>query len=115
MLKVMKWDKTEVLRTVMELSLNWECEGVVNISWLASQLDSTNYYLRKEIKTLINEGYLVHAIRSGGICEFSDEPYPPLKGYALTEKAKDTEMYSLVVEEDERLLREIFDCLDETL
>lgn len=97
----MNVNKTEVLKQIMEHSLDWHSKGVVNIGWIAKRMNRTPYYVKKRIKTLIEEGYLITEVRSGGWCEFSLEPYPPVKGYKLTEKAKSTELYSIAKKQEE--------------
>lgn len=107
----MNLKKVEVLKTVMKLSFTWSSEGVVNVGWLAKNMGSTPYYVRKRVKTLIEEGYLEHAIRSGGWCEYRCEPYPPLKGYRLTEKSLDSEVFITIEKEDEKAMKQAFGVL----
>lgn len=107
----MNLNKVEVLKTFMNLSLSCSSEGVVNVGWVAEVMNSTPYYVRKRIKALIEEGYLEYAIRSGGWCEYSCEPYPPLKGYILTEKSLESELFITLKKEDEQALKEAFEIL----
>lgn len=106
----MNLNKSEVLKKVMELSLHWDSGGIVNIGWLSRSMDSTPYYTRKQVKKLIEEGYLVMTIRSGGWCEYSCDPYPPLKGYKLTPKSKNLKVYSLVKQEQIKEIKKSFSC-----
>lgn len=99
------------MEKIMELSLSWSSEGVVNVGWIAESMDSTPYYVRKRIKTLVKEGYLEHAIRRGGWCEYSYEPYPPLKGYRLTEKSIESQLFTTIKNEDEEELKKVFGVL----
>lgn len=97
----MKASKMEVLKEVIEITLSFESEGVAGVSYLAQKLNTTPYYVRKHVKTLIEEGYLVKGMRNGGWNEFTYTPYPPLKGYCITDKVKTTKMYSIVKKEVE--------------
>lgn len=106
----MSLNKTEVLKKIMELSFNWQSEGVINVGWIAESMNSAPYYVRKRVKTLIKDGYLQKAVRSGGWCEYSCEPYPPLKGYSLTEKARNTVLYSEVERNENESIAKAFGC-----
>lgn len=103
-----KVSKMEVFKRIMEIAVDFHSEGVATVGSVAKYLNTTPYYVRKRIKTLIEEGYLVKGIRKGGFDELSCMPYPPLKGYCLTEKAKSTELYLITLKEEEEALIKAF-------
>ncbi|KQL37148.1 MarR family transcriptional regulator [Psychrobacillus sp. FJAT-21963] len=104
----MKVSKMEVFKEVIRITLNYESDGVAHIGALARRLNTTPYYVRKRIKTLIEDGYLVKGISKGGFCELSYKPYPPLKGYCLTAKAHALELYSTLEKEEEEAFAKAF-------
>lgn len=70
--------------------------------------EKLKYENKERVNQLVEDGYLEKSIRSGGWCEYSFDPYPPLKGYKLTEKAKSTELYSLIKKKEEKAIKQAF-------
>lgn len=104
------YTKYKVFKEIIILSFEWESAGVVNIGWLEGTLGMTGYYIKKELKKLQEEGYIIQTVRGGGFCEYSCEPVPPVKGYSLTEKAINTVMYNELEREEVQNIKKVF-CL----
>lgn len=102
--------QTDVLKVVIETSLDYDSEGVSSVGYISKVLDSTPYYVKQHIKALITGGFLIPGLRKGGWNEFNYKPYPPLKGYCITEKTKSTSLYSTTKVEVERSFAEAFGC-----
>jgi len=98
----------EVLKEIIRVSLDYESEGVASIGYISTKLNTTKYQVKKQIITLLEEGYIIKGLRKGGLCEFSYVPYPPLKGYCITEKAKATELYKITKKEVYEVYQKIF-------
>lgn len=98
----MKPSKVEVLKEMIRVAISFESEGVVGIGIIAERLGTSKYHVRKHVKTLLEEGYLKKGIRKGG---FNDDytPYPPLKGYEITNKTRETELFKQVRNEVTRI------------
>lgn len=106
----MELNESNVLKTIIEITFDHNSEGVANTAWIASCMGAKHFQVRKYIKTLIENGYLIDVYRSGGWCEYSCRPYPPVRGYALTVKTKQSELYNQVKRDFETALRQAFNC-----
>lgn len=104
----MKPTKDEVLKNIIDMTFHFQSEGVATAGSLAKSLKTTPYFINKQIRLLVEEELLSKGVRSGGFCEESEMPYPPLKGYMLTEQAKETELYKELKAEKERIFEECF-------
>ena len=62
------------------------------------------YQTRKELKKLKEQGYIV----SDRDCEIGEDRNYLVSGYAITDKAKETEEYKQAFEEEEKICRECF-------
>ena len=100
----LKMDKTEgiIFENIVRIAWDWESEGVASVGQIARRTELSKYMVKKYIKIFMEQGYLERANRSGGIDEFACKPYPPLKGYKLTEKAKQIELYKVVKEDEDK-------------
>ncbi|NLY79017.1 MAG: hypothetical protein GX072_03670 [Lysinibacillus sp.] len=104
----MKPTKEEVLQEIIKISFYYESEGVANVGGIAKRLNTTTYHVNKHIKTLLNEGLIEKGVRSGGYNELTEMPYPPIKGYKLTKKATELEIYQKLKDDDEKNFAEFF-------
>jgi len=105
-------DKEYILENIMKINLsNWELEGVINIGLLGRILRCTTDEIRPYLVELEKEGYIEKGVRSGGWCDYTYMPYPPVKGYCITEKAKGMKMYKRFEKEFEERLKKAFDIV----
>lgn len=102
-----KVTKHQVFKDIVRQSFDDEWEGIVKVEDIVTRLNTSHYYAKKQMNRLVEDGYLVKGVQKGGLCEFSYVPSPPIKGYYLTKKAEEAEIYSL-------LKKEVgFECVNE--
>jgi predicted DNA-binding transcriptional regulator len=103
-------DKTQevIFESIVRIAWNWESEGVASVGHIAKRTELSKYMVRKHIKIFMEQGFLESEIRSGGFDEFACKPYPPLKGYKLTDKAKQIELYKVTKEDEDRQFGKAF-------
>lgn len=100
--------KEDVLKQIMKISMDFESEGVANVGYLAKRLGTTIYYVNKQVRLLLEEELVVRGIRSGGYNDLSYMPYPPVRGYKITNKAMELELYQTMKAEAERIFKECY-------
>lgn len=97
-----------VFESIVRIAWDWESEGVASVGQVARRTELSKYMVRKHIKIFKEQGLLESGVRSGGIDEFACKPYPPLKGYKLTDKAKQIELYKVTKADEDRRFEEAF-------
>ena len=89
------------------------CDHCVNImdGWvpypstaMAKRLNLSLYKIRKELKSLKDQGLVV----ADRYCEVTDEGTVLINGYTITEKAKQTEEYKKAYEEERLICLDVF-------
>ena len=97
----------KVLEEIIKESVHMYC-GVIPISVIQSRCNISRQEAYKEVHELLKEGYLKRNILYYENLEYDFKKYPPLKGYSITKKTKETEMYKELLEIENKLLKEIF-------
>lgn len=89
------------------------CQHCISImgSWIpypstlmAKSLNLSLYKVRKELKSLKEQGLVV----ADRYCEVTDEGTILINGYTITEKAKQTEEYKKAYEEERKICLDVF-------
>lgn len=95
----------EVLKILCNHNVNVMNVGLPFPSTIISELcGMTLYKTRKELKRLKEEGLVTSQI----YCEKTDDGNFLLRGYIITEKAKDTEEYKWAWEEQRKIFKSVY-------
>ncbi len=106
-------DHEKVLQKLSGIDVDWHDGSVLSAKDIANATKMSKYKILKILHELRDEGLVERAsqgcpaqISYGEITELICEAMPPLNGWALTPKGRETDIYKAVEDEYERGMKE---------
>ena len=97
--------ESKILQIYCKHNFNWLC-GYIPLpsTVIQSELNVSLYKVRKAIKTLKDEGYL----KSETYVDKNDYGNIIVRGYIITEQAKETEIYKQCERDEDNFIKELY-------